>query len=375
MKKLNYYYDSTRLQYKTFKKMGNTHSSMGLTFGSVIGGLIAAPFTGGASIAVVAIASATGTAVGATAFTVNALNNRDAPKGEETTSFLTGFVGGVAGPACGAAAAMGAEVSLGIELAGTGIGIGATNAGDGKPKPYVGNQQEAIKYYTQKEETSRASKYLQDEWKKDLQESSFHKGQDLCFLKLHISENIMKKVRNVSPTISSNLTWGSLFLSRLNTNGHFQQLCEYYDLCEKRGNESGKRSRKHLFDAIVYGLAAIAHLKDIDKIIESHGYSPYVHSADKDMKECASLLKRSFKELIASVKEETKLAKKREELKEKTNRAWDIKTQYQRGHEIIVMDSKKYMLTTPQKLKELEEFVNTCDDKNMYIKIYNILAN
>jgi len=362
--------------------MGNTHSSMGLTFGSVLGGLILAPFTAGGSLAAsVAIASATGTAVGATAFTVNALNNRDAPKGEETTSFLTGFAGGVAGPACGAAAAMGAEVSLGIELAGAGIGIGATNAGDGKPKPYVGNQQEAVKYYTQKEETARTSKILQEKRKKDfsdfvsLQESSFHKGQDLCFLKLQISAKIDEKVKNISPAISANLNWGSLVLSRLNTSGHFQQLCEYYDLCEKRGNEAGKRSRKHLFDAIVYGLAAIANLKDIDKIIESHGYSPYVHSADKNMKECASLLKSSFKELIASVKEETKLATKREDLKEKTNRAWDVKTQYQRGHEIIVMDSKKYMLTTPQKLKELEEFVNTCGDKNMSIKIYNILAN
>lgn len=48
--------------------MGNTHSSMGLTFGSVLGGLIAAPFTGGASIAYVAIASGAGTVIGGTAF-------------------------------------------------------------------------------------------------------------------------------------------------------------------------------------------------------------------------------------------------------------------------------------------------------------------
>ena len=78
--------------------MGNTHSSMGLTFGSVLGGLIAAPFTGGASIAYVAIASGAGTGIGATAFTINALNNRDAPKGKENSSFLTGLGCGIIGP-------------------------------------------------------------------------------------------------------------------------------------------------------------------------------------------------------------------------------------------------------------------------------------
>ena len=47
-------------------------------------------------------------------------------------------------------AGMGAEVSIGVEAAGVGLGLGATNAGDDKFKPYVGNQQEGIKYYTQK---------------------------------------------------------------------------------------------------------------------------------------------------------------------------------------------------------------------------------
>ena len=131
--------------------MGNTHSSMGLTVGSVLGGLIAAPFTGGASIAYVAIASAAGTGIGATAFTINALNNRDAQKGKKTSSLKTGLGCGIIGPLGGMAAGMGAEVTIGVE-AGIGLGLGATNAGDDKFKPYVGNQQEAVKYYTQKEE-------------------------------------------------------------------------------------------------------------------------------------------------------------------------------------------------------------------------------
>lgn len=61
--------------------MGNTESSMGLTFGSVIGGLILAPFTGGTSLGVaVGIASGAGTAIGVSSATYNMLNNRDAPE-------------------------------------------------------------------------------------------------------------------------------------------------------------------------------------------------------------------------------------------------------------------------------------------------------
>jgi len=147
--------------------MGNTHSSMGLTFGSVLGGLIAAPFTGGASIAYVAIACGAGTAIGATAFTINALNNRDAPGGKEISSFLTGLGCGTIGPLCGMAVGMGVEVSIGVEAAGVGLGLGATNSGDGKPKPYVGNQQKAVKYYTQQEEKKNYEKEVKKEVKKE----------------------------------------------------------------------------------------------------------------------------------------------------------------------------------------------------------------
>jgi len=148
--------------------MGNTHSSMGLTFGSVIGGLILAPFTGGASLAAVGIASGVGTAVGTTSFAINALNNRDALEGKETSSFLTGLACGAMGPIGGMAAGMGAEVSIGIEAAGVGLGLGVTNAGDGKSKPYVGNQQETIKYYTQQEEKKNFEKEVKKEEVKQL---------------------------------------------------------------------------------------------------------------------------------------------------------------------------------------------------------------
>jgi hypothetical protein len=164
--------------------MGNTHSSMGLMFGSVIGGIVLAPFTGGASLAAVGIASGVGTAVGGTAFTINALNNRDAPEGEELKSFLIGAGCGAMGPVGGFAAGAGAEVSLGFELAGAGIGIGATNAGDDKFKPYIGNQQEAIKHYTQKNEKERYEK----EVKKDMKKEEADKMNS--FIKQHSNELI-----------------------------------------------------------------------------------------------------------------------------------------------------------------------------------------
>jgi len=82
-------------------------------------------------------------------------------------SFLIGFAGGAAGPIGGFAANKGAEVALGFELAGTGLGLGGTNAGDGKPKPYIGNQQEAVKYYTQKDEKERFEKEIKNDKKKE----------------------------------------------------------------------------------------------------------------------------------------------------------------------------------------------------------------
>lgn len=173
--------------------MGNTHSSMGLTFGSVLGGLILAPFTGGASLAAVGIASGVGTVVGTSAFTINALNNRDAPEGEKTSSFLIGLGCGAIGPLGGYAAGMGAEVSLGIDFAGTGLGLGATNAGDGKPKPYIGNQQEAVKYYTQQEEKKNFEKEVKKEEVKQLNNFMNQYNNDYIDYLNNVSHFISKK--------------------------------------------------------------------------------------------------------------------------------------------------------------------------------------
>lgn len=127
--------------------MGNVESSGGLLVGSVLGGLIFAPFTGGTSLMMVAAASGTGTVVGFTATTVNMLQDRRAPEDDRMKHFLIGAGSGFVGPACGAAAKVGAEVTIGVEVAA--IGIGATTAGDGKPKLYAGNRDEAVKHYHQ----------------------------------------------------------------------------------------------------------------------------------------------------------------------------------------------------------------------------------
>jgi hypothetical protein len=125
---------------------------MGITFGSVIGGLILAPFTAGTSLGVaVAIGSGAGTAVGVSSAAYNMVNNRDAPEDKKLSSFLIGAAGGALAPAGGLAYGMGAEVTVGVGVAGIGS-TGITNAGDGKIKPYIGDQEKVVKYYTKKEE-------------------------------------------------------------------------------------------------------------------------------------------------------------------------------------------------------------------------------
>ncbi len=111
------------IQKHNTNNMGNTESSFGLMAGSVLGGLIMAPFTGGTSLALVAAASGTGTAIGWTATTVNMLNDRRAPEGERMKHFLIGTGCGAIGPLTAGAAGFGAEVSLsvGVDVAGSAI--------------------------------------------------------------------------------------------------------------------------------------------------------------------------------------------------------------------------------------------------------------
>ena len=160
--------------------MGNTHSSMGLTFGSALGGILFAPFTGGASLVAVGVASGIGTAVGTTTFAYNAINDRRPEEGKETTDLLIGIGCGAIGPIGGMAAGMGAEVTVGVDFLGSGLGLGATNAGDGKFKTYAGNQKEAVEYYTQKEEKKHYEKEVQKEIKAEFSDklNSYMKEQN-----------------------------------------------------------------------------------------------------------------------------------------------------------------------------------------------------
>jgi len=352
--------------------MGNTHSSLGTIFGSVVGGLLLAPFTGGASLAAVGIASGVGTAVGTTAFTINALNNRDAPEEEKTSSFLTGFACGAMGPIGGMAAGMGAEVSIGIEVAGVGLGLGATNAGDGKFKPYAGNQKEAVKHYTQKEENKKMTELspkvmpVANEFFKnpiileyqniklpDVNIRYFHKGQVNRYV---------------------NLTYTTLSLSNLPKS----DLVKYYEDCEKKGITYASKSKQYLLEAIVYGLNALENAKTFSSEQEMMTRTTDIQKIDEDMRTFGSIMVQSFKNLVESVKEETRLAREQAKIKENVDKAWDIKSSHEKRHQSIYFDSEKYKLTTTEKIKKIEDFLNKLDgkkieEKDIIQQIYRIL--
>ncbi len=192
--------------------MGNTHSSMGIIIGSTIGGLLFAPFTGGASLVAVGVASGIGTTVGATTFAYNAINNRRPENGKETTDLLIGIGCGAIGPACGIASSIGAEVTVGVDFLGSGLGLGTTNAGDGKFKKYAGNKKEAVKYYTQNEEKKNYEKSIQNEinintadnLKFYIKEKSDHLKNIISFIKT-------KKVNRVYQFVSHIQTEQKLF--------------------------------------------------------------------------------------------------------------------------------------------------------------------
>lgn len=130
--------------------MGNTNSSMGVFFGSVIGGIILGPITGGASI--VAATTLAGAGIGATTAVINSARNEH---GDEN-DLITGAVCGAIGPLCGGASTLGANVtySAGIGVGGQILGVGfiSNETTGNKPKNFIGNsevvkREQEIKYY------------------------------------------------------------------------------------------------------------------------------------------------------------------------------------------------------------------------------------
>jgi len=347
--------------------MGNTHSSMGLTFGSALGGLLLAPFTGGASLVAVGVTSGIGTAVGTTTFAYNAINDRRPEEGKETTDLLIGIGCGAMGPIGGMAAGMGAEVAVGVDFLGSGIGLGATNAGDGKFKPYVGNQQKAVEYYTQKEENKKML---------ELSKEFFKNPVILEYKKIKVSDTQSNLFLKKNSRRYVNLTYTTLSLSGLPRS----DLIKYYEDCEKKGNIYASKSKQSLLEAIVYGLNALENAKTFTSEQEILSRINDIQKLDEDMRTFGSLMVQSFKNLVASVKEETRLAREQTKIKENVDKAWDIKSSHEKRHQSIYFDSEKYKLTTTEKIKKIEDFLYQLDGKkieerDIIQQIYWILIN
>jgi len=332
--------------------MGNTHSSMGLTFGSALGGLLLAPFTGGASLVAVGVTSGIGTAVGTTTFAYNAINDRRPEEGKETTDLLIGIGCGAMGPIGGMAAGMGAEVAVGVDFLGSGIGLGATNAGDGKFKPYVGNQQKAVEYYTQKEENKKML---------ELSKEFFKNPVILEYKKIKVSDTQSNLFLKKNSRRYVNLTYTTLSLSGLPRS----DLIKYYEDCEKKGNIYASKSKQSLLEAIVYGLNALKNAKTFTSEQEILTRINDIQKLDQDMRTFGSLMIQSFKNLIASVKEETRLAREQTKIKENVDKAWDIKSAHEKRHQTIYFDTEKYRLTTTDKIKKIEDFLDKLDGKKI----------
>ena len=81
--------------------MGNTHSSSGIIVGSVLGGLLVAPFTDWSSLVAIAIASCIGIIVGITTYIYNNLYKNIPQKIEKKRNLIVGTAYGVIILMCG----------------------------------------------------------------------------------------------------------------------------------------------------------------------------------------------------------------------------------------------------------------------------------
>ena len=111
--------------------MGNTYSSFGTFLGSVIGGIILGPFTGGANIGV--ISAITGASIGATGAVISGVKNNHGTNKD----LLIGIGGGIFGSMCASASKFGTDSSYYIDSQYIGIGYIGSNNTDYKPTLFI----------------------------------------------------------------------------------------------------------------------------------------------------------------------------------------------------------------------------------------------
>jgi MFS family permease len=81
--------------------MGNTHSSFGTIVGSILGGLLIAPFTDWPTFVAIIIASCIGIIVGTTTFIYNTLHKNVSQKKEQKRNLIVGTAYGTILLVCG----------------------------------------------------------------------------------------------------------------------------------------------------------------------------------------------------------------------------------------------------------------------------------
>ncbi len=358
--------------------MGNTESSFGLIMGSAFAGLVLAPFTGGSSLLLVAGTSGAGVVAGSAAFTTNALLNRSAPEDEKMKHFLIGAGCGALGPACGASAQLGAEVTFGADIAGIGFGLGATTAGDDKIKPYGGNQQLAVEYYREKAEKEKhdIQSIIQKSEPKPivLPESQISHQLIDNYLQLYTkystipdkytADYLLKNRDYKENLFRFNGNIGNKTLLASCTLINFDRvILKIYQLQDLQRAELNQAFH-HFTQASVYGINAISIAKDFSSEESSQMYGMYAQQMDESFKNYCILMKSAMRSLVDGVKKIYSSGRAQALIEHSVNRLYDevakskAKTKPMCKKHGIYIDSEKYKLNLEQKIQKIEEYLN-----------------
>lgn len=358
--------------------MGNTESSSGLMIGSALAGLFLAPFTGGTSLLLIAGTSGAGVAVGTTALIVNASLDRTAPEGEKMKSFLIGAGCGALGPACGASAQLGAEVTFGADIAGIGFGLGATTAGDDKIKPYGGNQQLAVEHYREKAAKERhdVQTFSQKSEPKTivLPESQISHQLIGNYVQLHTkystipdkytanylfkNDGYKENLYRFNGSIGNKTILASCAL--INFDRVILKIYQLQDLQRSELNQAFH----HFTQASVYGINAISIAKDFSSEESSQMYGMYAQQMDESFKNYCILMRSAMRSLVDGIKKIYSSGRAQALIEHSVDRLYDevakskAKTKPMCKKYGIYMDSEKYKLNLEQKIHKIEEYLN-----------------
>lgn len=348
--------------------MGNAESSTGVGVGSTLIGILAAPMTGGASIVVSSVVMA-GSLVTAV---VQSSNGRVAAPEDRASSFFTGMaLGGMTG-GIGAAAKLGAEVTIGVGAAigGTVIGVGATTAGDGKTKPYVGNQELAAEYYRGKDELARRGAGLE-------REAQLFK-EYLAANDVVLDCLTFDIPRHKLDAMPKNLAKKVMVFSQVLSALPVVDLAKTYELLDAEYSELGRRKRYLMFSAIVSGAKAMKAARNFDSEMLTLVYSRHATQIDKEIHKCTGEVLEAIREINELVERRVELRKEMNKIREGAQEAALVLSAYRHRNQPVNMDDFPYWNNIPKKIRVLMNYVNReyhagPDDLKTLREIENIL--